>query len=412
MFRNFRYFKIVAIVFIATFCLSFLIACEGKDELSYEEEVSHDFTREFYRSKLHLVLDYMEFDHSAKTFLGEGWSSVEKKDSNGDSYIWSEGKKSVIKFYVVEKKDLNVIMRCAPLPANRQQNINIEINGIYLRKLSLHNELGSYEFIIPEEYLMLGLNRMTFTYAYNLTPKSLGINDDVRKLAVKFYSIDFNKSLDNYTFFNGRATIIKEAMNVSRISIDGDMKLVLIQMPKSAIKFDKCYIPPNSELKFSLGFHPKAVKWTEDVTFSIFVEEFTPYNDKIAEEIFSVTLNPKKNKKDRPWRDYTVDLSDYAGEVLSFSFNVLANADPENIFCAWGEPKIYSKVEEPKYNVILITMDALKRDHVSCYGYKKNTTILIQLYRGHYPLSFRFILLSFNKLMALKRIKNIHLVLN
>jgi arylsulfatase A-like enzyme len=130
----------------------------------------------------------------------------------------------------------------------------------------------------------------------------------------------------------------------------------------------------NSHLAFSLGFHPETVRNAEAVTFSVFVKKFDPDDSDPGEEVFRTTLNPKANKSERTWQDYEVDLSEYTGEVLTISFNIMADVNPLDVICGWANPRIYSRIEKPKYNIFFITMDALRPDHMSTYGYRRKTT--------------------------------------
>ena len=106
------------------------------------------------------------------------------------------------------------------------------------------------------------------------------------------------------------------------MKIGDDTKTVLLQMPKSAIAYDKCYIPEDSYLQFSLGIHPGVNTKTEEVTFSIFVKRYHPYVVDRGTEIFRDSLKPKTITRDRQWKNYIVDLKEYAGEILEISFNV------------------------------------------------------------------------------------------
>jgi arylsulfatase A-like enzyme len=75
-----------------------------------------------------------------------------------------------------------------------------------------------------------------------------------------------------------------------------------------------------------------------------------------------------------------IDLSPYAGGNAQLSF-LTRDADPENknekeptIVPVWENPLIYQLPEKRHPNVILISLDTVRPDHLGCYGYEKNTS--------------------------------------
>ncbi len=82
---------------------------------------------------------------------------------------------------------------------------------------------------------------------------------------------------------------------------------------------------------------------------------------------------------DRRWFDERLDLSALAGKRGTISFAALNDGDPEkakgtNVY--FSAPRVLRKSSEPPsgMNLLLITVDCLRADHVSAYGYEKPTT--------------------------------------
>ncbi|GAK56580.1 hypothetical protein U27_03542 [Candidatus Vecturithrix granuli] len=354
-----------------------LSGCRETAHQNAEEKgarISHDFTQKPGGEALQ-ILDYMVFDHAGKQYLGGGWWEPVTDPESQKRFIWSIGKQSQIKFYLADHQDIHAAITCAPLLKDRTQTIDITVNGQQVTTLELQYGIREYAFTIPQNVLRLGPNLMTFTYAYAVAPKDLGVSEDTRELGVKFFSLDFDPDLPNYSFPDHASHDLQHVVNISRIKLDDDTKIGIIQTPKSAYAFEKCYIPPNSSLKFFLGVHPAVKSQKTDVTFSIVVKEFQPdLNSPFYINEQKVFTEKIAVPKLRAWQEYTVDLSEFAGKVVSLSFNVLANVEPQKILAVWGEPRIYSEVSAPKYNVILITLDALRKDHITSYGYTRNTT--------------------------------------
>jgi arylsulfatase A-like enzyme len=78
------------------------------------------------------------------------------------------------------------------------------------------------------------------------------------------------------------------------------------------------------------------------------------------------------------WKDLNIDLSDFTGEKINISFQTeildLRLPTDDNIVSVWGSPKIVSQKTPNEKNVILFILDAVRPDHLSCYGYIRKTS--------------------------------------
>ncbi|MCP5046623.1 MAG: sulfatase-like hydrolase/transferase, partial [bacterium] len=199
-------------------------------------------------------------------------------------------------------------------------------------------------------------------------------NEPLSGLSIRLYDMTFTSNTNKgYIFNDCKREDINHLAHTSRVKLMDDVKVGILQYPKTSIVYYKCFIPADSFLKFSLGFHPRVRDNDTPVTFSLFVKENIAGVPGKGTVIFSETL-AKKDMADKPWKDVSVDLSKFAGKFLSFSFNVTADVDPYKILAVWGEPKIYSRDRRLKHNVILITIDALRADRLGTYGYRKRIT--------------------------------------
>jgi arylsulfatase A-like enzyme len=73
------------------------------------------------------------------------------------------------------------------------------------------------------------------------------------------------------------------------------------------------------------------------------------------------------------------DLSLYAGDKIRLSFqtqNADSNVKKKNppVLPVWVNPLIYQVHETEQTNVILISLDTVRPDHLGCYGYPRNTS--------------------------------------
>lgn len=68
-----------------------------------------------------------------------------------------------------------------------------------------------------------------------------------------------------------------------------------------------------------------------------------------------------------------LDLSKWAGQEVELSFSTLPGATTRYDLCFVGSPRIYKKKEHPR-RVLMVFVDTLRPDHLSTYGYHRETT--------------------------------------
>lgn len=77
------------------------------------------------------------------------------------------------------------------------------------------------------------------------------------------------------------------------------------------------------------------------------------------------------------WRDLELDLSAYAGRRIAIVFRATLDKRPKGKLRAlWGNPTISAPPDtrESRRNYLLISVDALRADHLGCYGYARATS--------------------------------------
>jgi arylsulfatase A-like enzyme len=78
--------------------------------------------------------------------------------------------------------------------------------------------------------------------------------------------------------------------------------------------------------------------------------------------------------EDMIWHDTTIDLSQYAGKKVTLHF-ITNNLDSASPWAVWSHPQIYQKNKSDKdFNVLIVSLDTLRADHLNCYKYKKRIT--------------------------------------
>jgi arylsulfatase A-like enzyme len=90
--------------------------------------------------------------------------------------------------------------------------------------------------------------------------------------------------------------------------------------------------------------------------------------------------NKKLIYKFRPnfWEDIMLDLSKYKGDTINLGFSVpyhskIGGNEPQYV-ALLGNPRLNPIRNDDKPNVILIVLDALRSDHLGCYGYPLDTS--------------------------------------
>ena len=73
---------------------------------------------------------------------------------------------------------------------------------------------------------------------------------------------------------------------------------------------------------------------------------------------------------DCPWTELEVDLSPWRGQTVELEL-----AGEGDVACVWGSPTIVDRQVEPERpNVILVSIDTVRADHMGVYGYALDTT--------------------------------------
>jgi arylsulfatase A-like enzyme len=158
-----------------------------------------------------------------------------------------------------------------------------------------------------------------------------------------------------------------------KITFDEDSLNCLAAPPESAFCMD-VKIPPNAVLEFGYGIlnEFKNIESEQPIQFRLLLER----SDE-EETLFNKTINWETTKNIIQEK---IDLSPFAGSKVRLSFQT-KNPNPgskkENspsIVPVWVNPLIYQVQETNQTNIILISLDTVRPDHLGCYGYQRNTS--------------------------------------
>lgn len=130
-------------------------------------------------------------------------------------------------------------------------------------------------------------------------------------------------------------------------------------------------IPRGARMEFGIGILEPA--WSQEpVVFDV-----QACTEQACEPIFTETIEPV-----RGWQDRSVALDNLAGKTRAFVFETHPRANGPASFSlpVWANPTVYAPVRRTAadVNVILLSIDTLRADHLSSYGYEHDTAPFIQ----------------------------------
>ncbi len=156
------------------------------------------------------------------------------------------------------------------------------------------------------------------------------------------------------------------------ITLDQNRRWSLFSHPNSEINYSNLNITNPLAFNFFIGLDEQA--WNDSATTKTDGVEFSIFNSK-DEEIYSRFLNPAKNPMDKGWIKESVDISNYSAESLrELTLKTKSGNSTTSDWAYWAEPKIImngtkeTHYDSQKPNVILITIDTLRKDFLNCYG--------------------------------------------
>jgi arylsulfatase A-like enzyme/tetratricopeptide (TPR) repeat protein len=155
----------------------------------------------------------------------------------------------------------------------------------------------------------------------------------------------------------------------------GDSRLAILAPTGTRYRFS-LEIPSDARLRVGLGHLPREGDLPSAVRFKVGVSG--PEADKestILDRVVSV-------RSDNDWVDLELDLSTWSGQHVTLSLTtVLVNSEASRaselttVWAAWSAPELIRPGHpEPGYDVILVSLDTLRADHLSGYGYERPTS--------------------------------------
>lgn len=157
--------------------------------------------------------------------------------------------------------------------------------------------------------------------------------------------------------------LLKKKLKIGLVEIN-----TLLAPPRSHYRFSKI-IPAHSLLEFTFGIRRDSElahkKEESRITeFSIVLE-----SEDTKKEIFKNTLKLTPDQS-LVFNYKKIDLAEYEGQKVQINF--ITRGSDKALAC-WFNPVLYAPQQNTK-NVILISLDTLRPDHLGCYGYSRDTS--------------------------------------
>lgn len=171
-----------------------------------------------------------------------------------------------------------------------------------------------------------------------------------------------------------------EYVRLQPITVRRETRMSIFQHPNSAVTFPWTQLGAAPQLAFGIAI--KETVWDKiasPVQFEVLLRDerncFWP--------LFSRLLDPRNQTSDRAWIDIRIDLARWAQRRVALKFKSrVAGTDMAYCWAGWSDPHVESEQEisvprsrpDRHAHVLLITADALRADHLGCYGHPRVQT--------------------------------------
>jgi len=158
-----------------------------------------------------------------------------------------------------------------------------------------------------------------------------------------------------------------------RLTLGAEVRPVIYFPINSMLEYE-AVIPDGASFEFYLALTPNYLLRMEWLRFRVEVGE----KGGKPEKEFKVKFPIRKSGHPRFSR-FSVDLSEFSGEKKKIRLRFETRdgklrSNEKNILLACGSPMLFGKRKPKDKNIILISLDTLRADHLSCYGYHRLTS--------------------------------------
>ncbi len=149
-----------------------------------------------------------------------------------------------------------------------------------------------------------------------------------------------------------------------KVDLAGDERSALLAVPGTAIR-RTVVVPESAELWLAYGVQPL-------VPGSVRFRTTAVRGDGERR----VLLDDVVTSSGEGWREAVLDLSTMSGETVELELTAETEQpfEPENGFPVWANPEVVVPAQTDPPNLVLVVVDTLRADHLSLYGYPRETS--------------------------------------
>lgn len=289
-----------------------------------------------------------------RSFLEEGWSRSEKTDVDGE-FVWVEGKTAsvAIPLYGVRPQEISFRVQPYTYAGSPTQSLRLFLNDLPISKIDLATGWRNYTIRFPKNGFRRGVNDFRFEFGYAAVPKNVAPpSADDRELSAAFDTL----TIDQTSSYKMVANETKEVLLLTRAS----EYVFPIQLPENPVLLVDEGVDLTQETSGGTSLH-----------WAILVRQYG-IEKKIEDRVVGVPSSPDNGE----WSRIRIPLTGYSGKRVSLIFrSLIPSTDTKSPPILLGDPTVARGNQGPERpNVVLISLDTLRADHLGVYGYRRNTS--------------------------------------
>jgi len=304
---------------------------------------------------------------AARPLLDEGWAVGENRPTS--PFRWGIGDHSTVRLFLGQPRALTLSFRCSPFRfANAPpQHVTVSVNGRRVDEVTLMPGPRRYTVHLPTDALILGENRLVFSYAYSQAPAALNNRSrDIRPLAVAWEWLQIDEVQQSRAPF-----VDREAM------------------PPALV------LPAGTQVDYYLDLAPGSFLVAERLqSFGASARGHAPHLEILFQSANSGPSTSHTFAPPAPGRRIVLPVPGGSQGVERVSLRSIAERATRSadaglkligLAIRAPAPRGDSRAEpgegaagpqgRRKYpNIIVYLIDTLRADHLGCYGYHKPTS--------------------------------------
>lgn len=170
-----------------------------------------------------------------------------------------------------------------------------------------------------------------------------------------------------------------------KVELDSEVRNARLAVPNEPIVWP-VEVPSRARLRFGVGVDRRA---RSPLVFRVSLAS-SEIEEKVV--LFEQPLDPSRRNDAGRWHDHEVELSRFGGVQATVTLEVRANGDSASSAGGlgyWANPEILARVSAlPEPNVVLISIDTLRADHLGLYGYTRETTPYLDTWAREHAVVF------------------------